>query len=197
MADKNWFSVVRENAPDLSGFQNPPDPENYSDILKFSSCTNVTVEGKEIIGGKENCIDAVRGAVYLIKHCVLRCRGTAAVVIKGAIDGWEVRATTIEPCGATDLEIGMFNNYWVPFDPPTRNGIVRLCETTTGAAIRVQCWDADKPDVGVNVVVTKVPFFIWFPYFSWRYLAVRISGQVPWVFRYNPPQTPTKNGISQ
>jgi hypothetical protein len=197
MGDTNWFSVVRENAPDLSGFSNPPDPSAYQDTLKFSVCTNVEVRDLTIEGGTENCVDAVRGGDYTIAHCRLNCHGDAAVVFKGAIEGWAIVNCIIEPHGPTDVECGQFDNYWYPFRAPTSHGLVQGTRTTNGAAVRVTCWNADKPEVDKNVVVTKMPWAIWFPYFLWRYFAVRISGQVPWKFKYDPPQTPTRNGIPQ
>jgi len=197
MGDKNYFSVVRENAPDLSGFYNPPDPWNYDDILKFSFCTNVLVRDTHIVGGKENCVDAVRGSSYHILSCILICRGTAAIVFKGAIEGWAVTNCIIESCGSTDVEVGQFDNYWYPFRLPTSYGLVRGTRTSTGTPVRVTCWNATKPEVDGNVVVTKVPWLVWFSYFCFRYLQVRLTGEVPWVWKYDPPQTPTRNGVPQ
>lgn len=197
MSDRNWKSYVREDKPDLSGFTNPPDPQNYADTLKFSYCTNVDVVNLAIEGGTENCVDAVRGSNYHVTGCHLTCHGAAAVVFKGAIKSWQVISTLITPHGPTDIEVGQFDNYWYPGRAGTTLGLVQGTRTTNGAAVRVQCWDADKPDVDENVVVTKIPWIVWFPYFCFQFLWLRLNGTIPWVWKYDPPQTPTKNGVPQ
>ena len=196
-ADRNWKSYVREDNPDLSGFVPPPNPQDYDDILKFSFCTNVLVSDQDFSGGRENCVDAVRGAGYVLLNCILHCRGTAAVVFKGSIQGWSVHACHIEPAGATDIEVGQFDNYWYPFRAPTRKGFIVGTRTTNGAAVRCTCWNADKPEVDESVVVTKIPWVIWFPYFCFRFVWIRLFDGIPWIWKYDPPQAPTINGVPQ
>ena len=70
MPDINWRSYYGDN-PDVSEFVNPPDPENWDDIMKFSNCTNVKVDGKTIMPGRENCVDAVRGSSYEWNNCAM------------------------------------------------------------------------------------------------------------------------------
>ncbi len=65
-ADKNYESHVQENGTHIEGRTLPSDadPAEYSDILKFSNCEDITVKNCSILGGKEDCIDAVRGNNY-------------------------------------------------------------------------------------------------------------------------------------
>jgi len=52
--DTNWMSYVGPR-PDVSAFVNPPDPENYDDIMKFSDCSDAYVSTTIIAAGQENC----------------------------------------------------------------------------------------------------------------------------------------------
>jgi hypothetical protein len=70
MTDTNWQSYYGDN-PDTSGFVNPPNPQDYDDIMKFSDCTNAVINGRYIVAGRENCVDAVRGANYEWRACSL------------------------------------------------------------------------------------------------------------------------------
>lgn len=172
-ADKNWISYYGDN-PDTSGFTNPPDPQNYQDIMKFSNCTNVVVQGKEVLAGQENCVDAVRGSNYLWLNCTLRSgAGVSAVTLKGAIDGWHYKDCSIAHGKETDIELGQFDNYWVPGRAPTRNGTIENCVSNDGSPIKITCWNADKPTIiNSNVKIVQVPWLIWFPYFCFRYVCV-------------------------
>ena len=88
-ADKNYESHVTENGSVIENRMIPSegtDPAEYSDILKFSNCENITVKGCVILGGKEDCIDAVRGANYTIKNSDLYPEHNG-ITMKGSIDG--------------------------------------------------------------------------------------------------------------
>lgn len=174
MADRNWQSYYGDN-PDTSGFENPPDPQNYDDILKFSNCTHVVVNGKVVEAGNENCVDAVRGAGYTFTGCKLQDgAGIATVTLKGAIDHWTFADCTIGKGYETDIELGQFDDYWHVGRAPTRNGMILNCDSTSGP-IRVTCWDAERPAVsGSNVQITKIPWIIWFPYFCFRWLEKKL-----------------------
>ena len=172
--DANWQSYYGNN-PDTSGFVNPPNPQDYDDIMKFSDCTNAVINGRYIVAGRENCVDAVRGANYEWRACSLASgAGVSAVTIKGSIDGWRFIGCTIGRGKQTDIELGQFDNYWTPGRKPTRNGLIKACVSEDGSPIRVTCWNADKPEViASNVKIRQIPWIIWFPYFCWRYLMTR------------------------
>jgi hypothetical protein len=169
--DTNWRSYTGIN-PDTSGFTNPPDPHNYDDILKFSDCTNALVENKTISSGKENCVDAVRGSNYQWVNCQLESgAGISSVTIKGAIDGWKFIQCKIGKGKQTDIELGQFDNYWYIGRTPTKNGLIKDCQSLDGSKIRVTCWNSDCPIIeNSQVSIIKVPWIIWFPYFCFRYI---------------------------
>jgi hypothetical protein len=172
--DANWQSYYGDN-PDTSGFVNPPNPQDYDDIMKFSDCTNVLVAGRFVTAGSENCVDAVRGSNYNWDKCETQDgAGRSTFTIKGSIDGWSIRQSVIGHGRRTDIELGQFDNYWEPGRKPTRNGLIDDCVSTDGGPIRVVCWNADKPKViASKVKIRRVPWIIWFPYFCFRYLTIR------------------------
>ena len=173
MPDNNWKSYYGDN-PDTSEFVNPPYPNTYDDIMKFSDCLNVVVKNKQVSAGKENCVDAVRGTNYEWRDCEFFAgSGISAITLKGALDGWRIIDSKIGHGKQTDIELGQFDNYWKPGRSPTRNGLIYNCQSNDGQPIRVTCWDAQIPQViDSNVKITKVPWIVWFPYFCFRYVCV-------------------------
>ena len=176
MSDTNWKSYYGAN-PDTNGFVNPLDPENYDDIMKFSDCSDAVAISKRIRAGRENCIDAVRGHNYLFVDCHLEHgAGVSAVTIKGAINGWKFKECTIGHGKQTDIELGQFDNYWYPGRPATTNGIIDTCRSNDDKPIKVTCWNADKPYVvASNVKIVKIPWIIWFPYFTFCYILRKLT----------------------
>lgn len=171
MSDINWRSDHGDN-PDTSDFVNPPNPQDFDDIMKFSNCTNTFVYNLDVAAGRENCIDAVRGEDY-VWSCVRTedGAGISTFTIKGAIDGWSILGSTIGHGKETDIEVGQFDDYWKPGRKPTRNGVIDACKSTDGKPIRVTLWNADKPKVTQsNVKIKRIPWIVWFPYFLYRYL---------------------------
>ena len=174
MSDTNWQSYYGDK-PDTSDFVNPPNPQDYDDIMKFSDCTNVLVTGRFVTAGSENCVDAVRGSNYNWDKCETQDgAGRSTFTIKGSIDGWSILQSVIGHGRRTDIELGQFDNYWTPGRKPTRNGLIKACVSEDGSPIRVTCWNADKPEViASKVKIRRVPWIIWFPYFCFRYLTIR------------------------
>lgn len=166
--DTNWRSYVGEKDRVIrsSDWQNPPVPAEWDDVFKCSHCENFGAEDLDIAGGsKEDSVDCVRGIGYAFRRCIIR----GSTTIKGAIDGW-----LLEDCEVhAQIEVGQFDNYWYPFAPATTNGIIRRTYHP-GAKVKVALWNADTPMIdGSDVSFTKVPWIIWFPYFCWRYVAIR------------------------
>jgi hypothetical protein len=159
MSDTNWKSYYGDN-PDVSGFTNPPNPGDYDDIMKFSDCTNVFVADMQVNGGMENALDMVRGSNYRFYRCHFANAPVSSATIKGSIDGWKMGE-----CSCNSIELGMFDNYWYPGRPPTRNGWLKDMVGKT----KVVCWDAEPPKVeNSSVKIVRVPKFIWYPYFLFR-----------------------------
>lgn len=169
--DNNWRSYYGDN-PDVSGFENPEFPKDWDDIMKFSACTNVIVNAKTVAAGRENCVDAMDGKNYTWNKCLMKDgAGVSSFTIKGGIDGWNILNTTIGHGKETDIELGQFDNKWYIGRKPTRNGVIDNCKSIDGKQIIVTCWDADTPKViASNVKIKRIPKFIWFPYFCFRYV---------------------------
>lgn len=176
--DKNYQSHVLESGIAHLGLNwvPPADPLEYSDILKFSQCQDTSVNGFDIFGGTEDCIDCVRGRNYTVSDCVLRPKGERAITFKGAIDGWTISKTLIHTSKSAEIEVGQFDNYWYPGRPPTRKGrIYYVVSSDPTEPVRVKLWDAEPPIVELSAVkIITVPKYIWLPYFLFRYAEIRI-----------------------
>jgi len=182
MADKNYRSyygidgqvVADETLPPLDEY-----PKDYDDILKFSICSGATVRDCAISCGRENGTDAVRGTNYLWKGCLFDVEPPAygVMTIKGAIKGWTVDNCRFQGHGDKfDIEVGQFDDYWYPGRVGTKNGLIRDSYSLDGKPILVTVWDADVPVASnSNVKIKKVSPFIWFPYFMFRYIQIKLK----------------------
>lgn len=181
-ADKNFESHAVETGTLVENRLIPGkevDPLGYSDILKFSNCKDIVVNQCEIHGGKEDCIDAVRGSNYTFKNCTLM-PSTNGITLKGSIDGIYIENVTFENHGSDcDIDIGQFDNYWWIGRPPTRNIQIRNVRAADGKPVLVRLWDSDIPAVvDSNVKIMRIPKFIWWPYFVVRAGQTRGFGNV-------------------
>lgn len=168
-SDKNYRSFVGEADRTITtaDWQNPADPSQWTDIFKCSHCERFGAEGITIDGqgAKEDAFDAVRGAGYFLRQCLVKGSST----IKGSIDGWLYEDSEVH----AQIEVGQFDNYWTPGQKPTRNGVIRRTYHP-GGRVKVVLWDADRPVVeNSDVEITKIPWIVWFPYFLFRYVAIR------------------------
>lgn len=175
-ADKNYESHVQENGTHIEGRTLPSDadPAEYSDILKFSNCEDITVKNCSILGGKEDCIDAVRGNNYTFDTVTLTPKHNG-ITLKGSIDTASITNVEFQSHGKDcDIELGQYDNYWYIGRPPTRN--VRIIDTnaTDGKPVVVKVWDAKTPIVvNSSVKIINIPKFIWWPYFVFRAIQTR------------------------
>jgi hypothetical protein len=171
-ADKNYESHVTETGTVIENRTIPAEginPADYSDILKFSNCTGITVDNCTIYGGKEDCIDAVRGSLYTIKNTNLHPVHNG-ITIKGSVDGVLLENLVFETHGKDcDIEIGQFDNYWWIGRPPTRDIVIRNVMPADGKPVVIKLWDSATPEVyNSNVKFIKIPKFIWWFYFVFR-----------------------------
>jgi polygalacturonase len=106
-ADKNLESYAGEDGTVISNRVIAPDDwTQTSDVLKFSNCTNVVVDGCTIEGGKEDCIDAVRGSNYTFNNTVLAPRKNG-ITIKGSVNGYSINEVSFVTSGSDcDIEFG-------------------------------------------------------------------------------------------
>lgn len=171
-ADKNYESHAGENGTVIENRVFPDTGINaldYSDILKFSNSTNCVVEGCTIHGGKEDCIDAVRGSNYKIFNTTL-IPFHNGITLKGSIDGVLLDNVLFDGHGKDcDIDIGQFDNYWWIGRAPTRNVTLNNVKSTDGKPVIVRLWDAATPIItNSNVKIIKVPKLLWWPYFVFR-----------------------------
>lgn len=176
-ADKNYESHVTENGTIVENRTIPSEgtnPGDYSDILKFSNCENITVKNCTILGGKEDCIDAVRGNNYTFNAVTLAPKYNG-ITLKGSIDTANIVDVEFQTHGKDcDIELGQYDNYWYIGRPPTRNVSVTNVKAADGKPVVVKLWDAeDLVVVNSNVKVIKIPKFIWWPYFVFRAIQTR------------------------
>jgi hypothetical protein len=166
-SDTNWRSYVgpQDNGltVDAAEWQAPLDPENYDDLVKCSNCTGLTISGLTIPASREDSIDCVRGSNYTVQNCTVH----GSVTIKGAINGLTLYGSVV----SGTIELGQYDNYWEPGRAPTQNVSILDCTSPDGSPIRVKVWHAEVPFVrNTNVKITKVPKWVWLPYFLFRRL---------------------------
>lgn len=171
-ADKNYESHAGEIGTVIAARAFPEiglSALDYSDILKFSNCTDIVVDGCTIQGGKEDCIDAVRGSNYTIRNTTLLPRHNG-ITLKGSIDGALIENIEFDGHGADcDIDIGQFDNYWWIGRQPTRNVVIRNVYCANGSPVKVRLWDAANPVIEKsNVQIIRIPKIIWWPYFVFR-----------------------------
>jgi hypothetical protein len=166
-SDTNWRSFVgpQDNGKVVTSedWQAPSDPKQWDDLFKCSNVSNLTAIGLTIPSSREDSIDCVRGSGYSFKSCAIQ----GSVTVKGAIDGLRLYNCVI----SGTVELGQYDNYWTKGRAPTRNVSLLNCCSPDGKPIRVKLWDADAPLVqNTNVAYTKIPKWIWLPYFIFRRL---------------------------
>jgi len=166
-SDTNWRSYVGPKddglTVDSAEWQAPLDPENWDDLVKCSNCIGLTISGLTIPASREDSIDCVRGSNYTVQNCTVH----GSVTIKGAINGLTLYGSVV----SGTIELGQYDNYFEPGRAPTRNVSILDCTSPDGSPIRVKVWDAELPFVrNANVKITKVPKWIWLPYFLFRRL---------------------------
>jgi hypothetical protein len=165
--DVNWRSFVgpQDNGKLVTSedWQAPSNPKEYDDLFKCSNVSNLTATGLVIPASREDSIDCVRGSNYLIQSCAIE----GSVTVKGAIDGFELNNCVI----SGTVELGQYDNYWVKGRAPTRNVRLVNCCSPDGSPIRIKIWDAELSLIeGTSVQVTRIPKWIWLPYFLFRRL---------------------------
>jgi len=166
-ADTNWRSYVGPKddglTVDSAEWQAPLDPENWDDLVKCSNCTGLTISGLMIPASREDSIDCVRGSNYTVQNCTVG----GSITIKGAINGLTLHGSVV----SGTIELGQYDNYWEPGRAPTQNVSILDCTSPDGSPIRVKVWDAEVPFVrNTNVKISKVPKWVWLPYFLFRRL---------------------------
>lgn len=169
--DTNYKSHVQLKDVVIDTWENPSNPAEWDDVMKFSQCENVQVRGVTVNGGQEDCIDAVRGSGYSFTNMTLNPLNNG-ITLKGSIDGWNLKDILFTRKGKEyTIEIGQYDNYWTPWTKPTRNGTVDNVSIEDGSTVVIRIWDGEVPKQIINcknLKVLKIPKIIWFPYFFFR-----------------------------
>jgi hypothetical protein len=166
-SDVNWKSYVgpqdNERRITSEDWQAPSNPRDYDDLFKCSNVNGLVARGLTIPASREDSIDCVRGSFYSFQACTIE----GSVTAKGAIDGLVLCNCVV----SGTIELGQYDNYWVKGRAPTQNVYLINCCSPDGSPIRVKLWDAKTPHIiGTNVQITRIPKWIWLPYFIFRRL---------------------------
>lgn len=166
-SDTNWRSYVgpADNGRTITSedWQAPSNPREWDDLFKCSNVSGLTAAGLTIPASREDSIDCVRGNAYSIQSCTIQ----GSVTVKGAIDGFNLYNCVI----SGTVELGQYDNYWVKGRAPTRNVRLVNCCSPDGSPVRIKIWDAELSLIaGTSVQVTRIPKWIWLPYFLFRRL---------------------------
>jgi hypothetical protein len=98
--------------------------------------------------------------------------GPNAITIKGASSGILVHFYLESNGTRCDVELGQFDNYWYPGRPPTSD---ILLENRGPLRALVLLWDATEPVTVGPHQLRRIPKFVWFPYFLFRYMQLRLE----------------------
>ena len=111
------------------------DGRGFSEALKFSMCYNILVKGCEIIGGKEGCVDIVRGGGVVFQNCRFISNGQIKqhIAIRGG-----ARDIAIKDCvfvgdyrkwwNGACVDLGNWTDYDDAPRPHARNIVVSNCK---------------------------------------------------------------------
>jgi len=182
--DKDYRSI------NTSGFQDfavevidPPhlySVHKFDNTLKLSSrIRDVLIANKEIYNYRQGCVDACRVSYSFLDRLTLHPFGDFGVKLKGsAVGNRFADLAFIRQAKKYEIELGQFDNYWYPGRAPTRMNSFRARPTDEGdLQVRVILWDADETNAFSfpNLKITRVPKFVWFPYFLLRYAQLRAT----------------------
>lgn len=155
----------------------PPDSNEYSDILKFSICSNVLVDNCEIVGGREDAIDCVRGEDYKFSYLKLHPKGKNGITIKGSIKNTTISNVIFMSHGKEcDIELGqhcIYDSFW---GSDKTEGITLInVHSNDSVPVKIKVWNATKPTIiGGNVQVKMVPTIFVKLYFAFRWLQIHL-----------------------
>lgn len=176
--DKNFRSYTESDVFDIIAELLDAGPE-FNDTLKCSdNARGLRVSNKTIVNRNEDCVDLCRVFDGTFRNLTLRPKGDNGITIKGASAGNYFPELRIESHGKRcDIEFGQFDNYWYPGRPATRSNVIEIVEVTDSRPVHVIFWDAEDNEVSspTRLTYTRVPKWVWFPYFLFRYSWLRVE----------------------
>jgi hypothetical protein len=137
------------------------DGQGFDDALKFSNCSAVLVEGVEILGGREDCIDINRGGLIALRNVTLNPKGKYGVTIKGGAEVVTLKSVVFCSHGSeVDVDLG---NWSDQSGERTRGVTLENVFSADGKPVIVRVLHADMPLVrGGNVRVLDRRWLAWF-----------------------------------
>lgn len=160
--DRNYISFADVDAHQVIEGRTFPDPGinslEYSDTVKLSHASNVTIRNAVISGGKEDCVDMNRNCSdILIEDCTIIPKGQYGFTIKGGTKNVVLRNLRFAAHGSvTDIDLGNWSDQSME---RTTNITIENCTTFDGKPVRVRVLWADAPTVigPAPVKVTVIP----------------------------------------
>jgi hypothetical protein len=136
------------------------DGQGYDDALKFSNCSGVLIEGIEILGGREDCIDINRGGLIAMRNVTLNPKGKYGVTIKGGAEVVTMKSVVFCSHGSeVDIDLG---NWSDQSGERTRGVTLENVFSSDGRPVVVRVLHADRPLVrGGNVRVIDRRWLAW------------------------------------
>lgn len=183
--DKNYRSITEDGTFDDRPEILPPTAEEarqYDDILKLSNVRASQIANKTIHGGTEDCIDIVRGHDLRFENVRL-LPVKNGITIKGAADFVDfIGLEFLLPGKDQEIELGQFDNYWYPGRETPWWCTFRGRGRTDGKPVRIKVWDFELDEADVDfetgVEIIRVPKWIWFPYFLFQYVRIRVTNVI-------------------
>jgi hypothetical protein len=169
MADINYESYANQDGVIVEDREvSPENPLQFSDVLKFSNCTNFRVSRARIMGGKEDCIDINRGQRGLIEETTLVPIGNFAMTIKGGFESLHLRDVVLIRQGKeVSIDLGNWSDQ-APWKM-TKGVVLQGVISQDGQPVTCRVMWAQKPKViGGNVKVKdwRIQAFFYFAFKS-------------------------------
>jgi len=165
--DTHYFKITQDNS--VISVPYVMDGHGFAETVKISNLKNIHFSGKRIIGGYEDCLDAVRGSNYIIHdtNFVAGEKTRTFITAKGSIDSFAVINCTFT--GKTkwpwDISLGDHTIYdnqdWKT--PKMRNVYLADNRRTDGKRIKVlvlHCEKPNTPDQNEDYLFFVIPHFI-------------------------------------
>jgi len=148
-----------------------------SEAVKISNRREVTFKNCVILGGKEDCLDIVRGSIHTFDNCVFEASGSLqAATIKGGAEYIHFKNCTFKGKPKMGyVVLGQYSDYNFCKDLKTKYISFDKCHFEDSDTPSVVVWKADMPIIEECYAnVKKIPTFIVWAYFTFRKLQQRI-----------------------
>lgn len=163
--DTHKYILENDNTT-YSGLDFYPSDLTYSELVKGSLRRNIIIKDSRVAGGKEDCIDLVRGENIKIENVFLSSeKSRTYITAKGGIKGLHLKNLQFNGKSRYpwDVSLGDFTIYDIIRKRPKMRNVVleKFTRVDSNKKIRVLCLHCEKPTViGKNIQVIKIPTFL-------------------------------------